>query len=94
MSSEDIRTLNGSTESKLFTKDLVLKKKVGQAMKGWKLERIDGSEDDMPKAGENAKQLLLEMINGDGTTSAHNFVFSRRSASQKCTTCWPLHIHP
>jgi len=49
-------------------------------MKGWQLERIDGSEDDMPKAIETAKNLILELANGDDTTATHNFVFSRRSA--------------
>jgi len=80
LSCEDIKTIKGLRQSQLFTKDFVLKKKVGPAMKGWQLERIDGSEDDMPKAIETAKNLILELANGDDTTATHNFVFSRRSA--------------
>jgi hypothetical protein len=91
LSCEDIKTIKGLRQSQLFTKDFVLKKKVGPAMKGWQLERIDGSEDDMPKAIETAKNLILELATVMTLLLRTTLSFPGGVPPHKFTTCFMLH---
>lgn len=72
----------GTDLGKLFTKEYILKKVVGKAHKGWKLERVKGStDDDIQSALATAKDMIEKIIRGDGDDSAAGctFIFSRRT---------------
>ena len=81
MSAESFKAAGFKDVDKLFTKDGHLKKAVGQACKGWKLERVKSSTTEDPsKAFLDAKHRFGQMIlESDTTTATDHFVFSRRT---------------
>ena len=79
LSGESFKAAGIKDLDKLFTKDGHLKKAVGQASKGWKLERVKNSTTEDPsKAFLDAKRRLGQLML-ESDTSIDNFVFSRRT---------------
>lgn len=59
----------------------MLKKAVGQARKGWKLERVKGSTEDIQAASVAAYDMIKKLIGSadDDSVDGCTFVFSRRT---------------
>ena len=79
LSAGDLKATRAKEVDKLFTKGGYLKKPIGLASKGWKLESLkDSTTEDPSKAFLDAKHRLGEML-VETCTSVGTFIFSRRT---------------